>query len=347
MSEKKTSRGIIALLLVIIVIIAGVAIYYATLPPTSPPPPEKPKLKVALILGTGGLGDKGFNDLGYAGCMKAKEELGVEFDYVEPRAVAEFEGFLRNFAKSGEYALIIGLGYYEQEPMSKVAEEYPNQKFAIVDAIIDKPNVMSLMFKEREGLFLAGVAAGMMTKNQKIGFVGGMNIPTIRVRYEGFRDGAKWANPAVEVLPPLYVGAWNDPTTAKEMALALYNQGADVVIHVAGGSGLGVFAAAEEVNKLAMGSDADQCYISPNHIFGSILKKTDSAIFMAIKSVRDGTFEGKTYWLGIKEGGYDMCGMGTGGCESKVDVPDIVREKINEAKQKIISGEIVIPHEIE
>ncbi|MFQ6076242.1 MAG: BMP family protein, partial [Candidatus Bathyarchaeia archaeon] len=147
MAKRGISTTVTAVIVVAIVVIAAVALYFAT----RPAPPTAPK--VGLVLATGGLGDKSFNDISYAGVVKAKEELGIEFDYVEPTAIAEYEGFQRDFAKTGEYAIIVCIGFDQADALTKIAEEYPNQNFTIVDMVVDKPNVASLLFKANEGSF--------------------------------------------------------------------------------------------------------------------------------------------------------------------------------------------------
>ncbi len=169
-------------------------------------------IKVALILGTGGLGDKSFNDIAYAGLQRAQRELNITFDYASPMAIAEYEGDQTNFAKqTGKYALIICIGFDQADALNKTAAAYPNQNFAIVDMAVDQPNVASLLFKANEGSFLVGVVSGMMTSTGKVGFIGGMDIPLIRDFFDGYQAGVTWANSSATVLPPLFVGGWADP----------------------------------------------------------------------------------------------------------------------------------------
>ncbi len=155
--------------------------------------------KVGLITGTGGLGDKSFNDISNAGAQRAEDELGVEFDIVQPTAIAEYEGYQRDFAMSGEYELIITVGFDQGDALAIVAAEYPDQNFAIVDMVVDAPNVASLTFRANEGSFLLGVVAGLTTETGTIGFVGGIDIPLIRDFYVGYKAGAEWANPEITV----------------------------------------------------------------------------------------------------------------------------------------------------
>ena len=201
MSKKAISTMAAAVIIIVIVIVAAVAVYLVTRPAPPPPPPAK----VGLIIATGGLGDKSFNDISYAGVKRAEEELGIDFDYVEPAAIAEYEGYQRDFAKTGDYEIIICIGFDQMDALTVVAAEYPNQNFVLVDEIVNETNVASLLFKTNESSFLIGVAAGMLTETDKVGFVGGMDITLIRDFYTGYKAGAEWANPNVTVRELVFV----------------------------------------------------------------------------------------------------------------------------------------------
>ena len=305
--------------------------------------------KVGLILATGGLGDKSFNDISFAGVKKAEEELGIEFDYVEPKAIAEYEGFQRDFAKTGEYEIIICIGFDQADALNKIAGEYPDENFAIVDMVVERPNVASLLFKANEGSFLVGVVAGMMTTTGKIGFVGGMDIPLIRDFFIGYEAGAKWANPDITVLDPVFVGGWADPTKGKELATGLAELGADAIFVAAGKSGLGSLEAAHEKGVVGFGVDACQCYLHPE-IIASMTKRVDNAVYQMILSALLGTFEGGFYSGGVAEKWTGMCRLPEEeglweevfGFEHE-PMPEDVLNKVIEARDKIISGEITVP----
>ncbi len=306
--------------------------------------------KVGLVMATGGLGDKSFNDISYAGVQMAEEKLGIEFDYVEPKAIAEYEGFQRDFAKSGEYEIIICIGFDQADALSVIADEYPNQKFAIVDMVVVKDNVASLIFRANEGSFLVGVVAGLMTETGKVGFIGGMDIPLIRDFFEGYEAGAIWANPNVEVLEPVFVGDWADPTKGKELGTSLTELGADNIFVAAGKSGLGGLEAAHEQGIYGYGVDACQCYLHPE-IIASMTKRVDNAVFQMILSALLGTFEGTIYNGGLAEAWIGMCRLPE---EEQPfweyvfefeheDLPEEVLEKVFEARDKIVSGDIIVP----
>jgi basic membrane protein A len=315
-------------------------------------------IKIGLVLATGGLGDKSFNDIAYAGLTRAKNELNITFNYAQPAAIADYESLQRGYASDGGYALIVCIGFDQADALNKTATDYPNQKFAIVDMVVDLPNVASLLFKANEGSFLVGVIAGTMTQTGKVGFVGGMDIPLIRDFYVGYKAGAEWANASVTVLDPLFVGNWADPTTAKEDAIALKNLGADGIFAAAGKSGLGALLACNESGINGFGVDSCQDYLYPQ-IIGSATKRVDNAVFEMVKAaviskllpnMQTGGFKAGFYNGGLKEGWT--------GCSRLPDeesfwentfsftetpLPANVLSKLTDAREKIISGNITVP----
>jgi basic membrane protein A len=307
-------------------------------PSASPSESAKP-LKVAVVFATGGLGDKSFNDNGFNGIERAKKELGITYDYVEPKELADYETYQRDYAKSGDYALIVGIGYDQVDAITKAAKEFPDQKFLLIDAVVDSPNVASAIFKAQEGSFLAGVVSAQQSKTKKIGIVGGMDIPLINAFVAGYTAGAKYIDPKVDVAVN-YVGAWNDANTGKEMAVAMYDKGADIVYGAAGGSGLGVYTAAKEKGKMAIGADMVPSQI-PDALYLTTLKKIDNVIFDQVKSLQDGTWKGGVMDLGLKE---DAVGYSVEG--SKIATPQEFIDKADAIKAKIISGELVVPSEL-
>lgn len=304
--------------------------------PTVEPTLAPEVTKVAVVFATGGLGDKSFNDTCYEGVNKAQQDFGIEFDYVEPTAIAEYEGFLRQYAKSGEYDLIVSIGFDQADALTIVADEYPDQKFAIVDMVVDKPNVASLVFRENEGSFLVGAAAGLKTQTNMIGFVGGMDIPLIRRFLAGYKFGAEYVNPDIKVSWK-YVGDWVDPAKGKEMALEQFGTGADIVFAAAGRSGLGAIQAAYESNMLVIGVDADQCEtiegVPVTTFLCSMLKRVDVAVYDTIESVIEGTFAGGIKSFGAKENGVGVC----------KHLPSDIQDQINDLLAKVASGEIKVP----
>ncbi|MGI6576973.1 MAG: BMP family lipoprotein [Eubacteriales bacterium] len=299
------------------------------------------EISVAVVFGLGGLGDKAFNDSAYAGIKRAEDELGIKVQYVEPKEIAEFEGHHREFAKSGSYDLIVGVGFDQADAIKAVGEEFSDQKFVLLDGELDMPNVASITFKDNEKTYLVGTIAGLTTKTNKIGIVGGMDIPLINSIIAGYKAGAMSVNKDVEVLVK-YVGAWNDSNTGKELAMSMYNEGADIVMGAAGGSGLGVFVAAKDTGNLAIGADVNQIPIDPSCIFLSALRNLDVCIYNEIKDVKEGTFTAGMKKLGLKEDAVDYTVEG-----AQVETPEDVLQKAEDARKAIIDGTIVPPTTLE
>lgn len=294
------------------------------------------QVRVGLVLSEGGLGDQSFNDAAFRGLLRARDELDIYFSYVEPFDISEMEDHQRFFADAG-MDLVIAIGFTHESALYSVSADYPDVKFAIVDTVVDMPNVASLVFEEHEGSFLVGVVAGLMTKTNKVGFVGGMEVPLIRKFEVGFVEGVKYVNPDAEVIVG-YVGDFNDPGRGKEMAISQYERGADIVYHAAGGTGLGVIEAAADNGFYAIGVDSDQDHLAPGTVLTSMVKRVDLAVFEVIKDVVEGKFQPGVHRFGVADGG-----VGTSEFNFTRDiVPESVLEAVEDAKAKIISGEIVV-----
>lgn len=315
-------------------------------------------IKIALVLAAGGLGDKSFNDIAYAGMMRAKTELNITFDFVQPAYYADYESMQRGYALDGGYALIVCIGFDQADALKNTAAAFPNQKFTIVDMVVDQPNVASLLFRANEGSFLTGVLAGMLTNTGKVGFVGGMDIPLIRDFFVGYKAGAEWANSTVIVLDPQFVGGWADPATAMEQALDLIGLGADGIFAAAGKSGLGAFLACNESNVNGFGVDSCQDYLY-TQIVGSSTKRVDNAVFDMVKAaviskllpnLQKGGFKGGVYSGGLEE---EWVGCSRLPDEqafweqtfgfTETPLPPNVISKLTEARDKIISGNMTVP----
>ncbi len=346
-----------------VVVIAAIAVGlgYAFLGGEPSETIEENEGKIGLVLATGGLGDQSFNDLSYRGAKEAAEEFNYELDYVEPESVSEFETYQRQYAETGEYDLIICIGFDQASALSKVASDYPDQKFAIVDSTAEgENNVASLLFNDWEEAFLAGVTAGKMTETNKVGIEGGMDIPLINNFVMGYRQGVLWANDQMDNDDVLvrYVGGWSDVATGKSLAEAMYSEGADIIYGAAGRSHLGVFQAAQEAdNRWAIGTDVDQSWSTDYEdvILASGLKRVDLAVHNQIKKVANNNFESGVVSYGMAEG---AVGVGTGiaigdeninpyiraASDSGVEIPENVIDSIEEAVQKIRNGTIQIEH---
>lgn len=300
------------------------------------------KLVIGMVFDSGGPGDKSFNQSASEGLAKAEQDFGVEAKRVESQKEADYETNLDALAEKG-VDLVIAVGISMQKAVEKAAPKHPNIKFALVDAGVDAPNVRGLAFKEEEGSFLAGYLAGLMSKTKKVGFVGGQEIPLIKKFEAGYIAGVKTADPTVSVLPSKYTGSWNDADMGKQCAKTLYSGGADIVYHASGGCGRGVFQAAQEESKYAIGVDSDQDYMAEGRVLTSMVKRVNEAVYSTIKDVKEGKFTaGQTI--------YDLKANGVGLSEMKFTKDAIGADnlkKVEDIKAKIISGEIVPPASME
>jgi len=296
------------------------------------------KLVVGIVFDSGGRGDKSFNDSAWAGVERAQKEFGIDVKPLESKSEKDYETNLSAMADEG-CNLVFAIGINMKSALEKVAPNYPDTKFAIVDAPVTGDNVRALLFREEEGSFLAGYLAGLMTKTNKIGFVGGMQIPLIGKFAAGYAAGAKTANPAVEVLPEKYTGSWDNVDVGKVSALTLFNSGADIVYHAAGRAGLGVIGAAKEQKKFAIGVDSDQDDIEPGSVLTSMIKRVDEAVYSTIVDMKNDTFSNG-------EKVYDLKASGVGLSEMRHTKDAIGADKlakVNEVAEKIKSGEIRVP----
>ena len=259
----------------------------------------------AVVFDMGGKFDKSFNEGVYNGVEKFREETGIEYREFEVTNETQREQAIRRMAERGADP-VLGVGFAQGPAMEKVAAEHPDKKFAIIDMVVDLPNVRSVVFKEHEGSFLVGMLAAMASKTGKVGFIGGMDIPLIRRFACGYVQGAKYANPDVEVYQNMTgttPAAWNDPTKGAELARSQFDRGADVVYAAAGGTGIGVLQAAVDQGKLAIGVDSNQNYLHPGTMLTSMVKRVDVAAYNAFKDAQDGKFTPGIQVLGLAEGG--------------------------------------------
>ena len=343
------------LLFVVAVVGAGCAKKEAPAPaPAQPAQPEKPRaLRVGLVFDIGGRGDLSFNDAAYAGLERAQKEFGdkIETKYLEPSAGGENREQLLRLLAEDKYDLIFGVGFMFTEHVAKVAQEFPDTKFGLIDGFIDKltdsSNISCLLFKENEGSFLVGAAAGLKTKTNKVGFVGGMKIPLIEKFEAGYIAGAKYVNPKVEVFSD-YIGttgeAFKDPVRGKELALSQIKKGADIVYHASGASGIGVIEACASQKKLVIGVDSDQSLTAKPeqrpYVLTSMLKRVDVAVYETIKAALEGKFKGGYRVFGVAEDG-----VGYAVNEYNQQMIKDIQDKLEDLKKKIISGEIKVPQD--
>jgi basic membrane protein A len=337
------------LIVVAILLVAHIALLFAG--PKGLIGDTKADLSVGIVFDVGGRGDKSFNDGAYAGADSASRILHPLIRYIEPGEGADREAAMRLLAAE-KMNLIIGVGFIFTDDLNTLAKEYPATSFAGVDYavatdpkgnVIEPPtNVAALKFREEEGSFLVGAIAGLVSKTKKVGFIGGMDIPLIHKFEAGYLAGVKAVCPRCETFSG-YAGvtpaAFQNPGKGKEIALSQYDRGADIIYHASGTTGQGLFEAARQRDKLAIGVDADQAAEAPGHVLTSMLKGINTATFDVIARKKAGTFKGGIYSYGLKENGvgyvYDA--------NNKAMIPDSVRARVEALRQDIIAGKIKVP----
>jgi basic membrane protein A len=289
----------------------------------------------ALIYDMGGKFDKSFNEAAYQGAERWKKETGKPYLEFEISNEAQREQAMRRMADKGA-SPIIGVGFSQGSSIEKVARDFPKLQFAIIDAVVKLPNVESVVFREQEGSFLVGMLAALASKSAKVGFIGGMDIPLIRRFQCGYEQGTKYANPKVEISASMTgttAAAWSDPTRGGELARAQFAKGVDVVFAAAGGTGVGVYQAAKDAGKLAIGVDSNQNHLHPGTMLTSMVKRVDVAVF----NLAHKTTPGLTV-LGLKEGGVDYA---LDRYNEKL-VSAEMKRKVDAAKADIIAGKIKV-----
>ncbi|MDP1912199.1 BMP family protein [Brevundimonas sp.] len=289
----------------------------------------------AVIFDMGGKFDKSFNEAGYRGAERWKKETGKSYMEFEISNPTQREQAIRRMAERGADP-IVGIGFSQGSAIEKVAKDFPKIKFVIIDSVVDLPNVQSIVFKEHEGSFLVGMMAAIASKSAKVGFVGGMDIPLIRKFQCGYEQGAKYANPKVTVTANMTgttPQAWNDPARGAELAKAQFAAGVDVIFAAAGGTGLGVYQAAKDAGKLAIGVDSNQNHLQPGTMLTSMAKGVDVAVYTAFKGVTPGMTS-----LGLKEGAVEAS---LDQHNAKLVTPEM-KKRIDQAKADIVAGKIKV-----
>ena len=300
-------------------------------------------IRVGLVYDTGGRGDLSFCDASYAGATKAADQWKIELKEITPGQSTDIERVLRQLARL-KYDLIIGVGFLFQDPMSRVAPDFPNINFAIVDAEANGSNIVSLIFKAHEGTYLVGAIAALKTKTNKIGFVGGMNVPLLHSFEAGYRAGANAIRPKIEIMVD-YAGvtpqAFSDPARGKELALAQYNKGADVILAAAGATSLGILEAAKEKNKFIIWVDANGNHLARGLVLTSMIKGVELSVYQTIQSVVEDNFTGGTKIYGLKEGGIQYIVDK----DNRSLLSEDLLSRVEDLKTKIIVGDIIVPSE--
>ena len=300
--------------------------------------PAAPKLGV--VYDAGGKFDKSFNQSAFEGLQRFSKETGIKVLEVQANSDTQAEQVMRGLARK-KIDMIAAIGFSQTQAVQKVAKEFPNVRFVLIDSIAQGNNINSVMFKEQEGSYLVGVAAAMASKTKKLGFVGGMDIPLIRAFACGYSQGAKAQYPKIEIMQNMVgttAAAWNDPAKGGELARAQFDRGADVVFAVAGGSGMGALQMAKTKGKLAIGVDSNQNYLHPGTMLTSMIKRVDVAIYDSFMAQKNGTWKAGVTYKGIKEGGVDWV---LDKDNRKVVSPEI-EKRVNAVRTDIINGKIKV-----
>lgn len=309
------------------------------------------KFAVAMVTDVGGVDDKSFNQSAWEGIQEFGKANGLSkgdggYDYLQSESDADYNQNLNNLVRR-DFDLVFGVGFMMEDAIKEIAAENPDAMLAIIDSVVDAPNVASILFKEQEGAFLAGVVAASMSQSGKIGFVGGVDIPVINRFHAGFLEGAKAVNPNIEVMVD-YTGAFDKPDLGKASANLMYSSGVDIIFHAAGGTGNGVFSEAKErkakdpnANVWVIGVDADQYAegqvdANTNITLTSMLKGVAAAVIDISTKAQEGNFPGGTTNV------YGLAEDGVGLADSRGAIPQEVLDLVEEYKEKIASGEIVV-----
>lgn len=316
---------------------------------------ETTDFSVAMVTDVGGVDDKSFNQSAWEGTEKFGQDNGLEkgdggYDYLQSTSDADYNTNLNNLIRR-DFDVVFGIGFLMEGAVGEIAAQQPDAQLAIIDAVVEADNVASVLFKEQEGAFLAGVAAALMSETGKIGFVGGMDIPVIERFEAGFLAGVEAANPDVTV-DVQYTGAFDDAALGKTTANLMYQNGADIIFHAAGGTGNGVFTEAKErkdadadANVWVIGVDSDQYdegQVGDNNVtLTSVLKRVDNAVYNISEQAQEGNFPGgETVVYGLSDDGIGLA-------DSRGAIPEDVMAQIEEFKQQIIDGEITVPETVE
>ena len=315
-------------------------------------------ITVGVIYSTGGLGDESFNDMAFSGVEQAETDFGISFQNAEPDEPADMNDMQRQFAGDDEIDLVCCIGFDHETDLEENAEEFDDQRFALVDAVVEADNVANYTFREHEGSFQVGHLAGLLstmdyahgggetnTDEARVGFVGGEETTLIERFEAGYIAGAEHVDDDIET-PSAYAGSWSDPSTGQEIANGMYDDGADIVFHAAGGTGGGVFESAQSNDRFAIGVDDDQSISAAEFsdvIVASMVKRVDTAVYESIEAVVNDEFESGMNDLGLEEEGVGA----TIGQDFDGDLPDDVVDAIEDSRQAIIDGEIDVPDSLD
>ncbi len=311
--------------------------------------------KICMVLDKGGKDDHSFNESAVRGFQKAMKDLPISKEslFVEPKNDSQITQYFVNFSTSARCDFIIGIGFNPSSYLANMAQNYPQKKFLAIDSNVEDKNkaknIRSITFEEHEGSFIVGAIAAMKTKTNKIGFIGGMDVPIIHRFLLGYEAGAKYVNPKIKVTST-FIGvtpdAWNNPSKAKELALAQYENDTDIIFQVAASSGNGIFNAAEDMNKslgktkyFAIGVDSNQNWINPKIILTSMIKRVDVSVYNSINEFIHNKFQSGHATYGLQNSGVDWSYDKYN--QSFFTTTDIA--KINKIKKDILYKKIIVP----
>lgn len=322
---------------------------------------------VGMVYALGGLGDESFNDMAHVGVQRAEEEFDIAYQNAEPDSPGDVNTLQRQFASNEDpvYDLICCIGFIQQSDLVENAQEFDDRSFTLVDAVAETEggdpvgNVANYVFREQEGSFQVGHLAGLLTAmeydhgggetdpdERLVGFVGGEEVPLIERFEAGFRAGVRYADTDAEVTSA-YAGSWSDPATGQEIATSMYQDGADVVYHAAGGTGSGVFEAAQSEGRYAIGVDDDQSQSAAEFsdvIVASMIKRVDNAVYESIQNVVNDDFQGGSVNdLGLEEEGVGV----VIGQDFEDEIPEEITEALESSRQGIVDGDIEVPDNLD
>jgi basic membrane protein A len=305
------------------------------------PPARAGEFMPAIVYDFGGKFDRSFNQSASVGVERFKKETGIPVREFEITNAAQREQIMTQLARRGA-TVIVAVGFTQASAVEDVARKFPEVKFTLIDGTVNLPNVQSVNFREQESSFLCGMLAALASKTGKVGFVGGMDIPLIRKFALGYRAGAQYVNPRIEVFENMTgttPAAWGDPTKGAELARSQFGRGADVIFHAAGATGIGVMQAAADEGKLSIGCDSDQNYLHPGSVLTSAVKRVDVAVYRAFTDARNGRWQGGPQVLGLAENGVDWA---LDEYNRQLITP-AMEQRINQARADIVSGKLPVP----
>jgi basic membrane protein A len=305
------------------------------------PPVQGGEFMPAIVYDFGGKFDRSFNQSASVGVERFRKETGIPVREFEITNAAQREQIMTQLARRGA-TVIVAVGFTQASAVEDVARKFPAVKFTLIDGTVDLPNVQSVNFREQESSFLCGVLAALASKTGRIGFVGGMDIPLIRKFALGYRAGAQYVNPRIEVYENMTgttPAAWGDPTKGAELARSQFGRGADVIFHAAGATGVGVMQAAADEGKLSIGCDSDQNYLHPGSVLTSAVKRVDVAVYRAFTDARNGQWQGGPQVLGLAENGVDWALDEY----NRPLVTPAMEQRVNQARADIVSGRLPVP----